>query len=384
MKKLFAVSLLSIVVVFSLLFIQKNTPKDYDYTLMIYMNGSNLESDYQLATDDIMEIMDANIGDNIAIVVETGGTNQWHTSKYGLPAINSESNQRWQLKNNKMKLLETNQIANMGQSSTLESFLNYSMERFPSDQYALIFWTHGWGPAKGICFDEKHEDYNLSLNELQTALKNNQTSFNKDFEFIGFDACYMANLETAVILSKFTNYFIASEATEPSHGWSYNEMINEISSTNNPCPIRIGEVIIQSYKEHSDNYNKSTLSMINLTKIDDVLVDLNLLLKNILKDAKKDETNNFLDEALKYSDNYSDMVDIIDYASNLQVNYSDATDKLIRSVKESIIINHNNKLCPNANGLSMYLPRNSDDLSLTEIKEWEISIELYNLIRLYN
>ncbi|MBR6851358.1 MAG: hypothetical protein IKM88_14115, partial [Lachnospiraceae bacterium] len=51
-------------------------------TVMVYMNGSNLESDYGFATQDISEMLKAPYNEKVNIVIETLGTKKWHD--YGI------------------------------------------------------------------------------------------------------------------------------------------------------------------------------------------------------------------------------------------------------------------------------------------------------------
>ena len=59
-------------------------------TIMLYLCGSDLESLYGCATDDINEILDANVGDNVNIVIETGGASYWQND-----TISNQTNQRY-------------------------------------------------------------------------------------------------------------------------------------------------------------------------------------------------------------------------------------------------------------------------------------------------
>lgn len=52
-----------------------------DYTVMVYMIGSDLESDAACATEDINEMIESGIGDNVTVVLQTGGTKEWHNNK---------------------------------------------------------------------------------------------------------------------------------------------------------------------------------------------------------------------------------------------------------------------------------------------------------------
>lgn len=45
-------------------------------------------------------------------------------------------------------------------------------------------------------------------------------------DMIGLDACCMATLETALVLSPYADYMVASQEMEPSCGWDYTSIAN--------------------------------------------------------------------------------------------------------------------------------------------------------------
>ena len=46
-------------------------------TVMVYLNGSDLESEYGEATYDIAEMVASGVGKNVNVIVQTMGTRQW-------------------------------------------------------------------------------------------------------------------------------------------------------------------------------------------------------------------------------------------------------------------------------------------------------------------
>ena len=150
-----------------------------DHTLLIYMCGSDLESSRGYASQNLEEILSANLPKNVNIVIQTGGSESWHN-----PNISSEHIGRYEVKNSKLTQLSSLQQENMGDGETLLSFLNFAKDSYPSDKTSLILWDHGGGTLGGVCFDENYGLDSLSLNELEYALD----EANIDFEFIGFEA----------------------------------------------------------------------------------------------------------------------------------------------------------------------------------------------------
>ena len=49
----------------------------WDYTVMVYLLGSTLEEANQCATDDMLEMIQAQLADRVRVVVYTGGTKNW-------------------------------------------------------------------------------------------------------------------------------------------------------------------------------------------------------------------------------------------------------------------------------------------------------------------
>ena len=61
-------------------------------TLMLYLCGTDLESRSQMATRDLQEMLNAEIGKNVNLIVYTGGCKQWQNN-----VLSSKTNQIWQV-----------------------------------------------------------------------------------------------------------------------------------------------------------------------------------------------------------------------------------------------------------------------------------------------
>lgn len=262
MKKSISV-LLAFIILLTLLCGCINTGSDKK-TLFIYMCGSNLESKQGLAGKNIDEILSAEITDNINIVIETGGTVQWRSHD-----IDSDSLSRYEIKNGTLKLIETLEASSMGEAQTLTDFLDWGQKKYPSKHSSLILWDHGAGASQGICFDEKYGFDPLTIAELKSALEN--TELKNKLEFIGFDACLMASMETAYYVKDFANYMLASEEIEPSGGWDYKALCEAMSDKSDYIEIgrEICDSFVQKCKEKEKMY--ATLSLFDLSQTDNLI-----------------------------------------------------------------------------------------------------------------
>ena len=157
--------------------------------IMVYMIGSNLESEYGCASQDIQEMLSAKLDKNTQIYIYAGGSKRWSNQ-----SIDSTKNNIYTINNHKLVLKQSYEKSNMGDVNTLSTFIKYVQSNTKSNNYSLIFWDHGGGPIVGYGPDELFED-RLLLRELYAALKDSNFKGNNKLEFIGFDACLMGKIK---------------------------------------------------------------------------------------------------------------------------------------------------------------------------------------------
>ena len=178
------------------------------WTVFVYMCGSDLESENGLGVGDIEEMAEAYTDENVRFVVQTGGSSQWNGYD-----ISADSIQRLEITGGEVYLADETADANMGDEETLEDFLRWGVANYPADKMGVVLWNHGGGSITGVCFDEKNEYDSLSLTDLDKAFTAVFDDMTDKFEFVGFDACLMATVETANVPVPHARYMIASEET---------------------------------------------------------------------------------------------------------------------------------------------------------------------------
>lgn len=214
-------------------------------TVMIYMNGSDLESNHGMATRDLREILGATLSDNVNVVIQTGGTSEWQTD-----GISGDEAQRFVVKNGALSLVSDNlgQL-DLGDPQNLLDFITFCNSNYPANRNMLILWNHGGGVVYGYGHDDTQNDagYALTLDEIQAAVR----SSNVKFEMIGFDACLMGGVETAYAFYDCADYLIASEDFESGYGWEYQNWLTVLA--NNPSiPMRdLGRIIVDDFVKES-------------------------------------------------------------------------------------------------------------------------------------
>ena len=116
------------------LFCENYSCEIFDRTFMIYMNGSDLESEDKIASGDLKEICESEIPKGSKVLIYTGGTKNWNNEK-----INENNNQIFEIKNKKLHLIKNLSKKSMGSSETLSEFIDFSMGHYKSDENILIF-----------------------------------------------------------------------------------------------------------------------------------------------------------------------------------------------------------------------------------------------------
>ena len=237
-------------------------------TVMIYMCGTDLESKYGMGTSDLGEMVKATISDKVNVIVETGGCKAWKNN-----IVSSARNQIYQVQTGGLRRLEDNfGTAYMTDPDNLASFIQYCKKNFPADRNILIFWDHGGGSLSGYGYDEKQgSGFGLSadtmtLPEIDAALKKGGCVF----DWIGFDACLMATLETAMVCNNYADYMIASEESEPGTGWYYTDWLTQLSRNTSASTESIGKTIVDTFVTASQRAQANaqvTLSVLDLAKM---------------------------------------------------------------------------------------------------------------------
>lgn len=125
--------------------------EDYkDYTVMVFMNGSDLESVGGAAVTDIHEMIDSNFNqDLVNVLVYTIGTTYWHD--FDIP---SDTNMIYKVTNDGLTPLANMGFKPVGDTTALTEFIDYSIDNFPANDYILTLWNHGAGPIDGFGSDE--------------------------------------------------------------------------------------------------------------------------------------------------------------------------------------------------------------------------------------
>ena len=396
-----------------------------DRTILIYLDGTNLEREYAFGTKNLLDLLRADMPEGIKIYVVTGGTKTWHMndqesyrdyvkkmlfpnkyesdltpaekarinnmagdllSKYG---TNISGLQLWEIVSDGAHNRMVNRQTYVGQYITDPKFfsrmIDYAVPEDPEGKYDLIIWDHGAGYG-GYGEDELLDAYKqdnpdqeglpdstFSLKQMREAIAGSDFIINGGkFDFIGFDACQMANYEVVTTLKGLADYYIGSEENEPGAGWDYHAMINEID--NNPViDTRVlGAKIVDAYIQQYKGNNESTLSVIDMTGVDELDDAVSNLAVMLLQELEKDDdryldlVNNlgkkshFANRSGYYTSNYLDLKRFATLCASNDLGFSkelrDAGELVLQRLDECVLYNKWLEKDVENGGLSIYFP----------------------------
>ena len=332
-------------------------------TVMIYMVGSDLESDHLAASTDIDEMLDSGFDESaMNVLLYTGGCRDWHNS-----SIPENANTIFKIENGNLKELTSKDASNMGDPANLTEFLNYGYSNYPAEQYDLILWNHGGGAFFGYGYDETTSD-SLTLDELQQAFTDSPFHDENKLNLIGFDACLMANIETAHALSSYANYMVASQEPEPGCGWHYS-FLDDIDTIQDGT--QIGQAIVDSYIQETTDYMNSfpfsytpvCLSVLDLSQVgacETALNDLFAVVNDNFDESTYARYSAIRTSAKEIAASYSytegsyDVVDLTDYTMRMQSLHPAESTALSNALGSLIVYSSANE--KRINGVSIYHP----------------------------
>ncbi len=301
------------------------------WTFMVYMEANNDLDIFAPKNIDQMKSVGSN--HNINIIAHM------HTRE-------NKGNKRKTIfiKEKESILLEekTDPIKNFDHEKDLVEFCTKTIQKYPAEHYALIFWNHGTGAldpntrfyfsasqlfslsgtqemgksalhapsmcnlkqtlqqTKGICFDDKTGNF-LTEQKLCSALKTitQQALHEKKLSLVGFDACLMSMIEVASALKDYVEIMVGSQEVELGTGWNYARALAPFLF-GTISPKTFGVHIVQAYAKTYASIADYTQSAIDLSAVSDIESNISKIAQHIIQIKKKHKEIN-IKKALKIS-----------------------------------------------------------------------------------
>ena len=202
----------------------------------------------------------------------------------------------------------------------------------------------------------------MILPEIKEAIEKTGVQF----DFIGFDACLMATVETGLALSGSADYLIASEESEAATGWDYTGWLSSLGSNPGISTVELGKIIADDFVESASGYYGGTSSTLSVTDLKELADAVPAKLKSFGKSISE-----LIDSGNSGSGSYStvskarsnarefasssrvDQVDIVDFAKKLGTTEG---SELAEAVLGAIRYNKVTSDMSGSYGLSIYFP----------------------------
>jgi len=316
-----------------------------DWTFLVFMAAdNNLEAGGELDMNE-MEAVGSNENINIVVQLDRNG-------KYS-----QESEMKWSgcrryfiKKDTQPKKVTSPMLEDLGpiDTATPESLLNFvkwAKQRYPAKRYALILWNHGTGwkeiqpdispsimtphgatgdnPFDTISYNISYDDTSgtsMDIPTLGKTLIKVKDILGKPIDLLGFDACLMQMLEVAHESSASALFQVASTDLEPERGWPYDAFLKKLAAAPDMDGRRLGTAIVDTYKASyqmgSQGNTAVTLSLLDLSKVDDVTNKLNSFVTAVKSGIREiDRIEQAREAALKFV--YKDYIDLGHYLAIL-------------------------------------------------------------------
>ena len=334
-----------------------------------YLCGSDLESEYGAATEDLNEMLSVSLPENIKVVIETGGAAWWLND-----FVDESVLERYVYEGDELSLVDQQPLSNMGDPETFADFLQFCEINYPADKTMVVFWNHGGGSVTGVSFDENYDYDSLTLSEMRSAFESvYDLSQQPPLEAIGFDTCLMGTVDTAAVFSDIASYLIASEEMEPGLGWYYTGWLEALAQNPGMDGARLGQHICDTFLAECDEQwqgGEVTLSVVDLSRIQPLLEAYEAMGAEAMTHALVDPGffstfGREAEQAENYGGNtrdqgYSNMVDLGDLARHCQEILPQSAGAVQQALKDCVLYEVNGPFRESASGLSCYYSYNAD------------------------
>ena len=276
----------------------KTTPQ----TIIVYLSGTSLNWAFSINVQDIETALQQNIkGDSRVVVVWQNGVAK-KAEAIELCYDNGHITRQ--------PLAEYDLSSTMSKED-LSYIFSDVMRLAPASAYGLILGSHSWAWIPFDDYDEirtnglsKSAYARLRIREelprhLQTRFIGDPSGANrfdittlaeaiqatgKKFEYILFDACFMANVEAAYELRNSTKYVIGSACEIMGNGFPYTKTLPHLLK-NGGRSYDLAEAA-RSFHEHYKNTLKysATIALINCSQLDMLAAEMKEVNKSLMDD----------------------------------------------------------------------------------------------------
>lgn len=363
------------------------------WTVLVYLVADNDLEPAALA--DLEEMMAVGDSAGFRFVVQIDRSPDYTSEGVGNLA-NWDSAKRLVVRSGSLE-----EIADLGEIDTtdpavLANFIDWGLTTYPADRTMLVLWDHGGG-WEGFGVDETTANKPLlKLNTIRKGVSQGLADADRErFDIIGFDACLMANTETALVLAPYGEYLLASEELEPGHGWDYRAFAAARGdSTIDPVPLAkavLAGFFAQAAAEGTDK--DLTLSIVDLTLIGELESAMDAMATALTGAvvSSSPRIGKSREDAARFGKapdprRETNLIDFGDFARRLATaegaSFAAARKQLDDALARLVVQTRNGPASAGATGLTIYFPPyaefyNASYDAIPEAAPWRVFLNAY-------
>ena len=229
--------------------------------LLVYMGGdNNLSQELYEKLDAISEGWTAKSGDKLLLYLDAADRNPSLIELIDRDGGNTQ------------KVIKSYAEESSAESKTLSRVIATVKQLYTADSYGLLVFSHGsgWLPEgmlnkpKSIIVDNKSE---MEIQDFADAIPD------KMFDYIIFEACFMAGIETVYELQNKADYILASSAEIVSPGFTpiYSESMGYLFEENTNT-VNFAEAVFNYFANQNGYRNSATFSVIRTSELEPLAV----------------------------------------------------------------------------------------------------------------
>ena len=337
---------------------QKTQPKKVvtkDWTVAVFLNADNNLDYFGVLDQKEMAKVGSNDYMNIVTLIDR---------ERGPAQINYIE------KDNIKKLKDMGEL-DMGDYKEFVKFVKFVKENYPAKHYCFNFWNHGSGwkdkrkdIVRGVSYDDSSNNH-ITTNQLSIALKEANQILGQKIDVLGFDACLMQMEEVLYACKDYADYMVASEETEPGDGAPYDEILKDVKKGMTPADFADNWVgsYLTSYSELGENFQATTQSAVDLSKVDKLTDAINGFAKAVIAGKHAGIVGRAQAWAQHYA--YNENIDLISLLDSMKIYLKEVNDaglttaieKLRAAHKEAVICHgYTDDKLENSHGIAIFLP----------------------------
>ena len=265
---------------------------------------------------------------------------------------------------------------NMGDGNTLETYLKWIFDNYPSERYILDLWDHGAG-WPGICYDDHSSGDHITLQELKDAISSALSYAGEDkIDIVSMDACLMGMLEVSYYLEGLCDVFIASEEVIYAPGYPYEDVIGHMCQyADTYDAYQMASETVDDYENLYSSYSGCTLSAINLSasSYNDLTSTFekfaDSMYNNILGQTSQIESAR--SQSLEfYYPYYIDLYDLSSFLAPMGLSQISANASAMMIAIDNAVIDYCATGSSRAKGISIYFPETISDYGSSYVTQY--------------